>query len=206
MRGSEVFKDDLERIKNIGLRDIIISVLDHYVNPINFEKPASSTGKHHPPFALGYGGLVRHTKAVVQLLTAIQETRPSLNWDCLYAAAILHDMWKYSTSSKWTVKDHAKRAADNLAFVATTISDPILKGDINFIADIVKSHMGRFDDPEFDINADILPEEIVILHYADMIVSRSWYRVEGDLNDQKDNWINNRTRSDIVLGPDSLIL
>lgn len=206
MRGSEVFKDDLERIEKSELRDVIISVLDHYVNPINFEKPASSTGKHHPPFALGYGGLVRHTKAVIQILTAIQEARPSLNWDCLYAAAILHDMWKYSTSSKWTVKDHAKRAADELSFVATTIKDSTLKCDVNFISEIVKSHMGRFDNPEFDTNADVLPEEIVILHYADMIASRPWYRVEGDLNDKKDSWSSNRTRSDLVLGPDSLIL
>lgn len=27
--------------------------------------PASSTGNHHPHFALGEGGLVRHTKAAV---------------------------------------------------------------------------------------------------------------------------------------------
>lgn len=178
MRGSEIFKNELDRITDSEIRDLVVDLLDHYVNPINYEKPASSTGKHHPPFALGEGGLVRHVKAVVIVLTAIQEARPSLDWDCLYAAAVLHDMWKYSTSSRWTTKDHAKRAADEIDFKATHIEDPDLKARVFFIADIVRGHMGRFDNPEFDDIADTLPEEIPILHYADIIVSRQWYRYE----------------------------
>jgi len=178
VRGSEIFKKELDRISSIEIRDLVIDLLDHHVNPINYEKPASSTGKHHPPFALGEGGLVRHVKAVVTILTAIQEARPSLDWDGLYAAAILHDMWKYSTSSRWTAKDHAKRAADEIDFKATNMPTEELKSKVYSIADMVRGHMGRFDNPEFDDIADTLPEEIPILHYADMIASRQWYRYE----------------------------
>jgi hypothetical protein len=175
MKGSDHFNTELKLIKDDQVRNVVIDLLDHYVNPANFEKPASSTGKYHPQFALGEGGLVRHTKAVVKLLQVIERARPSLNWDCLYAAAILHDMWKYSTSSKWTTKDHPKRAYDEVMFKSTTFSESSLTGKLEFIAEIVRYHMGRWDVEEFDDMAYKLPEEVSLMHYADMIASRPWY-------------------------------
>ena len=41
----------------------LIELLPNYF----FEVPASSTGKYHPEFALGDGGLIRHTKVAVRI-------------------------------------------------------------------------------------------------------------------------------------------
>ena len=51
-------------IKNKNIRKFaidMVSILPDYF----FVVPASSTGKYHPEYSLGEGGLVRHTKSAV---------------------------------------------------------------------------------------------------------------------------------------------
>ena len=62
----KVFEKELNYIKNNSYKEdlkILINLLPDYF----FEIPASSTGKYHPKYALGDGGLVRHTKVVVRI-------------------------------------------------------------------------------------------------------------------------------------------
>ena len=62
----EVFKKELTYIKNNRYKEnikVLINLLPDYF----FEIPASSTGKYHPYYATGKGGLVRHTKAAVRI-------------------------------------------------------------------------------------------------------------------------------------------
>ena len=66
MNREEVFKIELGYIKNDRIRKsclAMINVLPDYF----FEIEASSTGKYHPSYSLGKGGLVRHTKAAVRI-------------------------------------------------------------------------------------------------------------------------------------------
>ena len=58
MEKSENFKKELEYIKNEKIRNacqVMINLLPDYF----FEVPASSTGKYHPEYAAGPGGLMR---------------------------------------------------------------------------------------------------------------------------------------------------
>ena len=64
------FKTELYQIESVVLRKLLIRVLN-VVPEYFWEIPASSTGKHHPIFALGKGGLVRHTKACVKIATEL---------------------------------------------------------------------------------------------------------------------------------------
>ena len=62
----EVFRRELEYIKDERIRkscEIILDMLPDYF----YEIPASSTGKYHPDFSLGEGGLVRHVKVAVRI-------------------------------------------------------------------------------------------------------------------------------------------
>ena len=62
---TKVFEKELSYINNPRYKEgaqKLISLLPDYF----FEVPASSTGKYHPSFALGSGGLVRHTKVAVR--------------------------------------------------------------------------------------------------------------------------------------------
>ena len=59
-----LFERELSYIKDENIKEFakrIIEDADEYF----FTVPASSSGKYHPDFARGEGGLVRHTKAVV---------------------------------------------------------------------------------------------------------------------------------------------
>lgn len=61
-----MFKIELGNIKSEKLHDFIeyvVNLLPDYF----FEVAASSTGKYHPKYSLGEGGLVRHTKAAVKI-------------------------------------------------------------------------------------------------------------------------------------------
>ena len=62
----ETFNKEYTYIKNKKYRDnlkIMVNLIPDYF----FSVPASSTGKYHPSFSLGEGGLVRHTKFAVRI-------------------------------------------------------------------------------------------------------------------------------------------
>ena len=62
----DIFKTEINYIRNPEYQknaEVLIELLPDYF----FEVPASSTGKYHPKFASGEGGLVRHTKAAVRI-------------------------------------------------------------------------------------------------------------------------------------------
>ena len=64
MEKKDYFKKELSYIKNKNIKDsceTMIGLLPDYF----FQIPASSTGKYHPKFTLGDGGLVRHVKVAV---------------------------------------------------------------------------------------------------------------------------------------------
>ena len=65
MRKSDIFRGELDLISNHKYRECTREILDELVPDYFYDVPASSTGKYHPWYSLGYGGLVRHTKAVV---------------------------------------------------------------------------------------------------------------------------------------------
>ena len=66
----DVFNIELKYIKNKKYRDnleIMLNLLPQYF----FKVAASSTGKYHPSFSLGEGGLVRHTKTAVNFAISL---------------------------------------------------------------------------------------------------------------------------------------
>jgi hypothetical protein len=68
-----MFSKEIESIVDDNLRKLAIEIIacaDDYF----FTIPASSTGKNHPPFSLGEGGLVRHTKCVVYMVECLCES------------------------------------------------------------------------------------------------------------------------------------
>ena len=65
MNKSKYFEREITLIKNEDYQGFIKHYLDYYVPKYFWEIGASSSGKYHPQFSQGEGGLVRHTKAVV---------------------------------------------------------------------------------------------------------------------------------------------
>lgn len=184
MNKVEVFKNEFNYIKNesysIDARYLVDSLPDYF-----FEVPASSTGKYHPKFALGDGGLVRHTKVAVRIAYELLNN-PLIGGkytdrekDLMIIALILHDGLKSGKEkSEYTkvehplyVSAHIKDNMDNLS-----MDDE----DIEFICDVIESHMGPWNK-DFDGN-EVLPVPKTkyqnFVHMCDYLASRKFINVE----------------------------
>ena len=107
-----IFKKEYSYIKDINIKKdlkYLVSILPDYF----FEIPASSTGKYHPSFSLGDGGLVRHTKVAVRIAHELLITETfgqaftEHEKDLIIMALVLHDGVKCGIpESKFTRADH----------------------------------------------------------------------------------------------------
>lgn len=169
---SDFFKRELDLIVNEDLRMAVKSYLEESVPEYFWEIGASSSGKFHPAFSQGKGGLVRHTKAVVMFaeellrMSSYAFMRDEYK-DYVIAACIVHDTAKYGAKEydKAEYKNHAPAAA--VAFDTWCMS---LDYDCSeFLLNAIASHMGQWstdrDDRPFT-NIDRC------VHMADYMASR----------------------------------
>ena len=148
-----------------------------------YSVPASSTGKYHPLYALGDGGLYRHTLAVIKFVNYFFEIDCFKNrWDSrgrdiMRIAAMMHDTFKSGTQeeyerNKYTKHEHPLIAAQKVLDLQGC--DIIPNEDIVAIAKTIATHMGQFTiSPRSNT---VLPEpkdkSQQMLHLADYLASR----------------------------------
>jgi len=168
---SSIFDPELQLITDVELRGLVIKVLECVDNRHETE-PASSTGKYHPDFAHGEGGLVRHTKAVVFMVSELCNTRPGINRDYMLAAAILHDMHKYKDTGKYTCHEHPFLMACDASEAG--LPQPVVLA--------IESHMGQWTTSNRSSVVLPVPSDDFqwLLHYADYLASRTWLKLTFD--------------------------
>lgn len=142
-----VFINELNYIKDSNLKafamELIANAEDYF-----FTVPASSSGKYHPQFSLGVGGLVRHTRCVAYFAMGAGE---SYNFDqhttdLLVIAALAHDIKKQGhISNGHTVREHPLYGADYVIEMQSKFPNFITKEDAEKIAGAVRSHMGKWE-------------------------------------------------------------
>ena len=99
MKNIKLFERELELIVDEELRMVVKAYLLERVPDYFWTDGASSSGKYHPKFAQGEGGLVRHTKAVVMFaeellrMSSYAYMRDAYK-DYAIAACIVHDTMK----------------------------------------------------------------------------------------------------------------
>ena len=184
------FEEELQMIKNEEVRNCVIEVLKR-VNDQFYHAAASSTGKYHPEYALGDGGLYRHTRAAVKIANDIL----NLEWfnkeftdddkDVMIAAIILHDTCKSGKDwdSQYTMHTHPIQAGE---LVEDTLRDTEYRGISEEIARLIRSHMGQWNEPGRwnkynDRTVLPKPEELdeFIVHLCDYLASRKYLEVNG---------------------------
>ena len=186
MEKLEVFKKELSYIKDDKVRESL-SILIEKIPDYFFTIPASSTGKYHPLYATGDGGLVRHTKAAVRMAVELFGIYkfPDHTKDLLIMALLLHDSVKkgFIKEEKYTRFDHPIVACDFIREYAKELS--ISKDDIDFVCDCIASHMGKFNTNEYSDVILPIPKtpEQKFVHMCDYLASRKVIHVEFD----KDN-------------------
>lgn len=185
----KVFEEELEYIVNPKIKKLtekIVSNIPEYF----FEVAASSTGKYHPTYALGNGGLVRHTKAAVGIAADLLKLEHNLNMfnsderDCIIAALICHDGWKHGDEkSQYVISAHPVVASDHVLEFA----DDSEKSFAKIIADNIRSHMGEWNT-DYRSKAEIMPKPStpmeMFVHECDYLASRKYliYEVENSYN------------------------
>ena len=189
MDKEELFIDELELIKDEKLSESLLKIIEKLPD-YWFHEAASSTGKYHPEYALGEGGLLRHSKAAMrigyELLNdpCIGDKYTSHEKDLMLMSLLVHDGLKRGLAAeKYTRFDHpilmGKFIMDNYKEIGIT------KEDAKFMDDVIKTHMGPWTT-DYDGN-EVLekPKNKYqnFVHMCDYLASRKCILVPFD----KDN-------------------
>lgn len=177
---------ELNYIKNPRYKEsaeVIIGLLPDYF----FEVPASSTGKYHPSFSLGDGGLLRHTKAAVRIAyemfndESITGAYSNNEKDLMLIALMLHDGLKSGLEkSDYTKFEHPLLICEYIKEnqVKTKFTDK----EINFITHVISSHMGPWNTNNYSEVILPKPESKFqrFVHMCDYLASRKFLDVKFD--------------------------
>ena len=146
IKKEDLFIDEYKYIKDKKYVDnlkIMINLLPDYF----FEVPASSTGKYHPEFSLGRGGLLRHSKFAAKLAYEMYQDESitgvfsDSEKDLMIFAILIHDGLKSGLKKEeYTRFDHPILMANYIRDNKDKLT--LTKGEIEFIATCIETHMG----------------------------------------------------------------
>ena len=186
---TDAFKTEINYIKSDDYKKCakeLIDLLPDYF----FEVAASSTGKYHPSFSLGTGGLLRHTKALVRIGIEL------MNNDCLghkftddekdllIISMIMHDGLKHGVEySKYTKFEHPLIVCDYIKDNKDKLS--LKKEEIDFICKVISSHMGQWNTSPYSEVVLPLPKDKYqrFVHMCDYLASRKFLDIKFKDND-----------------------
>lgn len=171
----------LSTIKNDDIREFAEVLLDGIPDYI-WHVGASSTGKYHPAYSLGEGGLMRHQIAATRFLNFFLELEQyntkftDREMDLMRVAILTHDGRKSGDQddydrSKFTKFDHPIQMAN----VVRGYDGKYLSHDeIELVATCISSHMGQWSTDRK--SSVVLPKPMNIyqefIHLADYLASR----------------------------------
>lgn len=187
MKNIKLFEREIDLIVNDELRMAVKSYMTERVPDHFWVDGASSSGKYHPKFAQGEGGLVRHTKAVVMFAEELLRMSSYAYMkdeykDYVIAACIVHDTMKYGVDKfdQAEYKNHAANAA--IAFRDWCCNEYGFMPS-EFLLNAIAAHMGQWSTEKEDrpfTNIDRC------VHMADYIASRSFI----DISQITEEWHN----------------
>jgi hypothetical protein len=197
----------LNTIENKDIKEFAIVLLDNLPEYV-WTVPASSTGKYHPAYSLGEGGLMRHQMAVVKFLNFFFELEQysskltSREMDLMRVAGLVHDGMKSGSqeqfsSSKYTKFEHPVMMA---TMIRSYDGKYLNHDEIELIADAISKHMGQWNTDKK--SSTVLPKPndkfSRMLHVADYLSSRKCLTMDFESSvtaNTKVEWDENYTLS-----------
>lgn len=187
---SDFFEREIQLIESVDLQDFVRFYFDEKVGDWFWKSGASSSGKFHPQFTKGEGGLVKHTRAVVWVCEELLKMSSyaymkSEYKDYARAACLLHDTCKYGTGNtedKDCYKNHGAIAAQRVSLAWDEFGFDGAAPELLLMA--IRSHMGQWVEDKNDrpfTNIDRL------VHLADYIASRSFWDIPELVEQYKDD-------------------
>ena len=185
---SEVFNTEIKYIKDNRLKENLVTLLN-LLPDYFYEVPASSTGKYHPSFSLGDGGLVRHVKVATRIAIELFNNEALQNFNdkeknLLLMSIILHDGLK----SGLIKSEYSK--ANHPVLMSNFIKDnkdklTLEKDELELITSCIETHMGPWTK-DYDGN-EILRKPTSkyerFVHMCDYLSSRKFLDVKFKQNE-----------------------
>ena len=187
MNREELILNELDLIKSERIQNAcvkIVNLLPEYW----FTVAAASTGKYHPEYAQGEGGLLRHSKAAMrigyELLSdpCIGDKYTDDEKDLMLVSLLVHDGLKLGNpKEQYTRFDHPILMANYLKEKKDELEE-LKSEEINFMADVIKTHMGPWTT---DYNGNEVLERPKtkyqnFVHMCDYLASRKCLLVPFD--------------------------
>lgn len=177
---NSIFDYELSFIKNLDIKNFTSKALKSLPDYF-YEVAASSSGKYHPQYALGQGGLVRHTKAAVRIALELFRCETVTGHysdntkDIIISALLLHDGCKHGLNdSKYTITEHPivvvemiRNNNDLNNLLDKEIFDKIMNG--------ILTHMGQWTS-DYKTGKEVLEKPKTgiqnFIHMCDYLASR----------------------------------
>ena len=186
MSRKEQFLRELGYIKEEDLKNSLLKLID-LLPDYWLVEAASSTGKYHPSYALGDGGLLRHSKAAMrigyELLNnpCIGEKYTEREKDLLLMSLLVHDGLKLGLpQEKYTKFNHPILMGDFIISHEQEIE--LSHEDAEFMATVIKTHMGSWTK-DYDGN-EVLERPTTkyqnFVHMCDYLASRKCLLISFD--------------------------
>jgi len=183
MKRYEIFESILCKLTRRDIHQFVREAANIFPDYF-FEIPSSITEKNHPLWALGPGGLVRHTIAVADYVLELKSTfelEPYQVDECV-AAALLHDSLKYGF--EFSMKHYNAYQIIHPVLVRGYFEN--LRSRLMLdqqvykrIMHLVERHMGSYRSGKWS-STGLKPETVgdAALHLADYVVSRNTFIYE----------------------------
>ena len=179
----------LNTIENEDIKEFAIVLLDNLPEYI-WTVPASSTGKYHPKYSLGDGGLMRHQMAVVRFLNFFFELEQynskltDREMDLMRVAGLVHDGMKSGSQEQFSSNKYTK--FEHPILMATKVRETtgyLPENELGFIADVIARHMGQWNtDKKSSITLPKPSDKFSrMLHVADYLASRKCLTMDFDM-------------------------
>lgn len=183
----KLFETEISYLYNPEAKRFVEDFIDD-VPEYFFSVAASSTGKYHPDYALGEGGLIRHTKAAVRIAKGLFQI---MNMDLetqdkVIVALIFHDSFKHGyevdgTYDKYTKSTHPVIASGALR---TRYKSTKCEEFANDVADLILTHMGQWNT-DWKTKKEIMPKPSNpiqnFVHMCDFLASRKYLEFNFDV-------------------------
>jgi hypothetical protein len=181
------FVNELAYIRNPTIKEFatkaVGSLPDYF-----FVIPASSTGKYHPTYSLGVGGLARHTRSAVRIaieLARMDEYKFTPDEiDLSIAALLVHDGWKSGAIQEtYTRTDHPEIAAAEIK-KSESLNMVLPLEQFDVFLRLVARHMGQWNK-DYKTGQELMhkPETLLekFVHLCDYLASRKCLIMDFDV-------------------------
>ena len=183
----KVFTNEYLYIRDNKLREDAKYLVSHLPDYF-FKVDASSTGKYHPKYAAGDGGLTRHVKSACkfayELLSnpIIGKPYSDRDKDLIIIALLIHDGLKYGVGEKeqYTRFDHPILASDYVKENVSKLS--FNEEDLNKVSSSIASHMGPWNTNSYSDVVLPIPKAPMekFVHMCDYLASRRFINLDFD--------------------------